>query len=149
MTKWNQHKQTWELSDYEQFQVKWLGKNVDDFGKDYVIDHGYWNVTEIVGRKDLDPTLMFVLHNQHGMTETVNVTELVITLEAGHRKHCLASAMISFIENWRDAEDINTFDFVTTMQGQPGYGPVPLDGAREYLNDGIAECICLTSKGMI
>jgi exo-beta-1,3-glucanase (GH17 family) len=130
------------LTQYQQFQVKFVSTNLTDDGVEFEINHGYWTVTGL--KVHPDETTLWRLQGTHGVTDYVTPDELRITVEAGHRKHCVASAMISYIENWRDAADITAFDFAVTMQENGAW-----NGATEYLADGTASCICLTSKGLI
>lgn len=59
------------------------------------------------------------------------------TPEQGHTKRCLAKAMITSIENWRDAEGINDHDFRSFAQRNWN-----LAEADEWLTSGMTECIC-------
>jgi len=57
------------------------------------------------------------------------------TPEQGHTKRCLAKALITSIENWRDAYDDHDF----RIAAQRNYW---LDDADEWLAVGMTECIC-------
>jgi hypothetical protein len=54
-----------------------------------------------------------------------------------HSKKCLAEAMISAVQNARDAEDFSALEF--TLWAQDGGA---LADAHEYLNSGLQTCIC-------
>ena len=58
------------------------------------------------------------------------------TAEQGHTKKCLASAMISAIQNLRDMEFGTDFDFRIAAQDNILYL------ADEYLATGTQSCIC-------
>lgn len=58
------------------------------------------------------------------------------TPEQGHTKKCLASAMISYVQNLRDDENLTDIGFQLTAQDgvvHPAY---------DYLADGLQGCIC-------
>lgn len=59
------------------------------------------------------------------------------TPERGHTKQCLAKALITSIENWRDAWDINDHDFRISAQRNEW-----LAEADEWLETGMTVCIC-------
>ena len=54
-----------------------------------------------------------------------------------HTKVCLASAVISAIQNLRDEEGMSDFEFRIAMQNN-----VPLARADGYLTDGLSNCNC-------
>lgn len=54
-----------------------------------------------------------------------------------HTKRCLAQAIISATENWRDAEGINDHDFAVAAQDNQ----FVLEG-HEYLAEGYCDCTC-------
>ena len=58
------------------------------------------------------------------------------TPEQGHTKQCLAKALITSIENWRDA-DIYDHEFRSFAQWNEW-----LAEADEWLASGLTECIC-------
>lgn len=68
---------------------------------------------------------------------TMNLTPPNRTPEQGHTKACLASAMISAIQNMRDAEGFSDFDFRIAVQDN-----MPLQEADEYLATGLQTCTC-------
>ncbi len=59
------------------------------------------------------------------------------TPEQGHTKRCMANAMISAIENARDAEGFSDFDFAIWSQDNRA-----MWDARENLADGTSVCTC-------
>lgn len=59
------------------------------------------------------------------------------TPEQGHTKRCLAKALITSIENWKDAYDIDDHDFRIAAQRN-----VALEEADEWLAVGMTECVC-------
>lgn len=63
------------------------------------------------------------------------------TPEEGHTKKCLAQAMITVIENWRDASDISDTDFRSFAQAY-GMDYGVLAEADEYLRTGQTVCYC-------
>ena len=58
------------------------------------------------------------------------------TLEQGHTKKCLASAIISYVQNLRD--DNNLSDIGFQLMAQDGV----VHPAYDYLIDGIQTCRC-------
>lgn len=59
------------------------------------------------------------------------------TPEEGHTHQCLASAMISAIQNWRDSDGMTDHEF--RLMAQDGDF---LSTADEYLNSGLSDCLC-------
>lgn len=59
------------------------------------------------------------------------------SIEEGHTKACLASSMISAVQNARDAEDFTDHEFA--LWAQRGG---PIDDAHMYLRDGLSDCQC-------
>lgn len=54
-----------------------------------------------------------------------------------HSKSCLAAALISVVENWRDAEDISQLEFRIAAQDNTFFTE-----ADAYLTDGTVPCRC-------
>lgn len=54
-----------------------------------------------------------------------------------HSKHCLAEAVISAVQNWRDVPGFSDVDFRIWLQD--GHA---LQQADDYLTTGLQSCIC-------
>ena len=63
------------------------------------------------------------------------------TVEEGHSRPCLASAMIAAVENYRDAEGITDHDFRLWAQDNG-----VLETADGYLSDELSDCKCPPRK---
>lgn len=59
------------------------------------------------------------------------------TPEQGHTKACLAKALTTVLENWRDDSSVTDLDFRLHLQNNG-----PLDEVDSYLRAGITECVC-------
>jgi hypothetical protein len=72
----------------------------------------------------------------HYLTEDDDTYFTRPSVEEGHTKACLASAIIAAVENWRDDEDVTDFGFA--LEAQSNF----LHTATEYLDSELADCLC-------
>lgn len=74
-----------------------------------------------------------------GTKETIMTTLYPIkrTPEEGHTKACLAKAMTTVIENWKDDTSVSDFDFQVHIQANG-----VLEEVYTYLKEGLTVCLC-------